>query len=695
MGLSGMCLRFVLLQMLLLMVAAAAAKPTPLPKPKPGCLTKCGDLEIPYPFGTESDCYLSEDFLITCNTTTNPPIPYWGTNSNINVTNISMEGRLQVLSPVSRECNNSQRFGASLNVGNFRISSIENMFTVIGCDSYGYINGKLKKRSYIGSCNSTCEKPAADVTDGSCSSDSGCCQIPIPKDLRGIRVYASSSNKHKKESQFNQFCNYAFVIKEKKFHFSARNLSNIAEKVPTVVDWAITGQGNCKEAKKNGAYACQKNTLCKDSNNSSGGYLCRCKDGYQGNPYLGCKCNKNCNQLLLGLGVGLGSVTLLAGSYGIYYEFRKRRLIKLKQMFFLKNGGSDLLQQLSDPGGTGDAATIFPANDLEMATNNFNEETIIDSGRNGPVYKAILKDNNPVAIKKSMKMGQSQTKQFIDQVSLLKKINHRNVVKFLGCCLETEVPLLVYEFVTNGTLFDHIHKKDEAPTIPWETRLRIAAETAGVLSYLHSGTGTPIIHRDVRSSNILLDDDFTAKVSDFGPSNLVPVDVTQLSTMVQHTLGYLDPEYMHTGQLTEKSDVYSFGVVLIELMTGKQALSFDRPEEDRLLVVKFCSLLKKGRLSRILDNGIINNDKTDQQMKEVAKLASRCLNVKGEERPSMKEVAMELKRLNDVEGATEEIENLLSETSCTGYYGDGNNSTTTYDSMKDQITEGFDGGMED
>ncbi|KAI9185516.1 hypothetical protein LWI28_008075 [Acer negundo] len=593
MGLSGMCLRFVLLQMLLLMVAAAAAKPTPLPKPKPGCLTKCGDLEIPYPFGTESDCYLSEDFLITCNTTTNPPIPYWGTNSNINVTNISMEGRLQVLSPVSRECNNSQRFGASLNVGNFRISSIENMFTVIGCDSYGYINGKLKKRSYIGSCNSTCEKPAADVTDGSCSSDSGCCQIPIPKDLRGIRVYASSSNKHKKESQFNQFCNYAFVIEEKKFHFSARNLSNIAEKVPTVVDWAITGQGNCKEAKKNGAYACQKNTLCKDSNNSSGGYLCRCKDG-----------------------VGLGSVTLLAGSYGIYYEFRKRRLIKLKQMFFLKNGGSDLLQQLSDPGGTGDAATIFPANDLEMATNNFNEETIIDSGRNGPVYKAILKDNNPVAIKKSMKMGQSQTKQFIDQVSLLKKINHRNVVKFLGCCLETEVPLLVYEFVTNGTLFDHIHKKDEAPTIPWETRLRIAAETAGVLSYLHSGT-------------------------------------------------------------------------------GKQALSFDRPEEDRLLVVKFCSLLKKGRLSRILDNGIINNDKTDQQMKEVAKLASRCLNVKGEERPSMKEVAMELKRLNDVEGATEEIENLLSETSCTGYYGDGNNSTTMYDSMKDQITEGFDGGMED
>ncbi|KAK4850117.1 hypothetical protein QYF36_003972 [Acer negundo] len=515
MGLSGMCLRFVLLQMLLLMVAAAAPKPTPLAKPEPNCpdLTKCGDLEIPYPFGTKPGCYLSRDFLITCNENTN--ISYWG-NSNINVTNISMEGRLQVLSPVSRECNNSQRFGASLNVGNFRISSTQNIFTVIGCDSYGYIHGKIDKRNYSVSCNSSCEN-SADVIDGSCPGP-GCCQITIPKDLRGIRVYASSSNEHKNVSQFNQ-CSYAFVIEENKFHFSSSNLSDIAEKVPTVVDWAITGQGNCKNAKKKKAtYVCKKNTLCKDSIHSAGGYLCQCKDGYQGNPYLGCKCNKNCNQLPLGLGVGIGSVTLLAGSYRIYYEFRKRRLIKLKQMFFLQNGGSDLLQQLSDPGGTGDAATIFPANDLEMATNNFNEETIIGKGRNGPVYKAILKDNNPVAIKKSMKMDRTQTKQFIDQ----------------------------------------------------------------------------------------------------------------------------------------------------------------------------------GRLSRILDNGIISNDKiTNQQIKQVAELASRCLNVKGEERPSMKEVAMELKRLNNVEGDREEIENLGSETSGTGSYVDGNNSTAMYDSMKDQVSEGFDGGIED
>ncbi|KAK3218132.1 hypothetical protein Dsin_012102 [Dipteronia sinensis] len=741
MGLSTeMSLRLVVAQLLLLMVANAALIA------KPGCRKECGELDsIPYPFGTEAGCYLNETFLINCSTRYSPPRPFLR-KSNILVTNITMEGRLQVQSLVSKDCyRKNNKTPANFRIGQFSISETQNKFTVIGCNSYGYIRGKIGEKNYSAGCISSCERPE-DVTDGSCSGF-GCCQIDIPEGLKRIRVEANSFKSGQNVSQFNP-CSYAFVIEASQFNFSSSNLSStIAKRVPTAVDWAITGQGNCTEAKNNQSYACKENAVCYEpADHSAGGYLCKCQDGYQGNPYLsnGCKDNidecklgiaqchdhadcvdiegsyrcecskgyngdgkqdgKGCipNQLsmtMIVLGVGLGFVMLLVVSSWIYIMFKKRRLIKLKEKFFQQNGGFLLQQQLSKRSGTCDTARIFNVEELKNATNNFDEKRIIGRGGYGTVYKGFLIDNNPVAIKKSKIVDQSQIEQFINEVTVLSQINHRNVVKLLGCCLETEVPLLVYEYVTNGTLFEHIHNNDNAPTIPWETRLRIAAETAGVLSYLHSGAATPIIHRDVKSSNILLDDNFTAKVSDFGASKLVPMDVTQLSTMVQGTLGYLDPEYLHTSQLTEKSDVYSFGVVLVELMTGKKVVSFDRPEEERSLVRHFLFSLKGGSVFEILENGTVNDDNKDE-MREVAELARRCLRVKGEERPTMKEVAMELeglRRMNkhlwdNVEVNIEETEHLLSETSYACNYGDVSNSTAAYNSMKDHALVSFDGG---
>ena len=390
---------------------------------------------------------------------------------------------------------------------------------------------------------------------------------------------------------------------------------------------------------------------------------------------------------------------MLVCSSWLYLIVKQRKLIKLKKRFFEQNGGLILQQKLSKQENSTAIAKIFTKEELQKATKNYDETLIIGRGGFGIVYKGILLDNRIVAIKKSKIVDENQIEQFINEVLVLSQINHRNVVKLLGCCLETQVPLLVYEYIPNGTLFEYIHHESKASTISWETRLRIAAETAEALSYLHFVASPPIIHRDVKSSNILLDSTHTTKVSDFGASRLVPLDQTQLATMVQGTLGYLDLEYMQTSQLTEKSDVYSFGVVLVELLTGKKTLSFDRPENERSLGISFISFLKDNRLFEILEKHIAKEGNAEQ-LKEVANLAKRCLRLKGEDRPTMKEVATELEGLRKVEmhlcvnvdSNSEETKFLLGETSDSYKYNANNKSTNVYDSVREHVIFDLDDG---
>uniref|UniRef100_A0A7N2QX79 Protein kinase domain-containing protein n=2 Tax=Quercus lobata TaxID=97700 RepID=A0A7N2QX79_QUELO len=260
----------------------------------------------------------------------------------------------------------------------------------------------------------------------------------------------------------------------------------------------------------------------------------------------------------------------------------------------------------------------------------------------------MLVDGRFVAIKKCNTVGEGNLEKFINEIIILSQINHRNLVKLLGCCLETEVPLLVYEFIPNGTLFQYIHEENEDfPLLTWDMRFRIAKEVAGSLSYLHSAASLPIYHRDIKSSNILLDDKYEAKVVDFGTSRSVAIDQTHVTAMVYGTFGYLDPEYFQTGQFTEKSDVYSFGVVLIELLMGEKPVSSTRSQEDRILSTYFIRSIKENRLFDILDTQV-RKDGNKHEVMAIANLAKRCLHLNGKKRPTMTEIVMELEGVQKV-----------------------------------------------
>ncbi|VAI41751.1 unnamed protein product [Triticum turgidum subsp. durum] len=264
-------------------------------------------------------------------------------------------------------------------------------------------------------------------------------------------------------------------------------------------------------------------------------------------------------------GISACAVLLLICIFALLIECQKRKLVKEKQLFFQQNGGLLLYDQIRSK--QVDTVRIFTREELENATNNFDSSRELGRGGHGTVYKGILKDGRVVAIKRSKVMNMDQKDEFAQEMVILSQINHRNVVKLLGCCLEVEVPMLVYECIPNGTLFELMHGKNRRFPVSLDTRLRIAQESAEALAYLHSSASPPIVHGDVKSPNILLGANCAAKVTDFGASRMLPTDEIQFMTMVQGTIGYLDPEYLQERQLTEKSDVYS--LMALDLESGR------------------------------------------------------------------------------------------------------------------------------
>lgn len=293
---------------------------------------------------------------------------------------------------------------------------------------------------------------------------------------------------------------------------------------------------------------------------------------------------------------------------------------------------------------------IYPYKEIERATNHFSDKQRLGTGAYGTVYAGKLHGEDQwVAIKKikHSRDNQDTIQQVVNEIRLLSSVRHPNLVRLLGCSIDqTDDQVLVYEFMPNGTLSQHL-LGERGQGLPWPVRLSIATETAQAITHLHSAD-PPIYHRDVKSSNILLDYDFKSKVADFGLSRLGrPDNVSHISTAPQGTPGYLDPQYHQNFHLSDKSDVYSFGVVLVEIITSLKVVDFNRRPNEVNLAALAVERIGQGRLNEIVDPSLDTNkdEWTRSSIQKVAELAFRCLAFHRDSRPLMAEVAEEMQQI--------------------------------------------------
>ncbi|KAK8571575.1 hypothetical protein V6N12_027657 [Hibiscus sabdariffa] len=611
-------------------------------KVRHGCIRSCGNVDIPYPFGIEAGCYMNGWFRVTCNETTDAPKVYL-TSFGLQLLRISVsEGTVVVNNPVTySNCIKANRVG------------VNRMGRLI-CANFGTANV-------------------------SCSSD-----IPSARSSYAVNMKDIYPN-----IPSRRLCMSAFVVDQrylKTIILHGNGTSNwTVSHVPTTLQWCtrIRGWCNCKYGPNvfpsfNGQYRGRKlgqNYLCVCSVDDDGfvstdrcqgmdrgvleetihfvisytymlclnapGNKCSsssCPEGYQ---YSGDACmpvkkltekSKNSHYLAISIGcsTSLGTLFVLLGTWHLYKVLERRKTIKLKKKYFKRNGGLLLQQQMSNNEGKVEKLRLFTSEELEKATDYFNENRILGRGGQGTVYKGMLMDGSIVAIKKSKLVeekifDETKLEQFINEVMILSQINHRNVVKLLGCCLETKVPLLVYEFVPNGTLYHLIHDPNEEFLLTWEMRFRIAIETANALSYLHSAASVPIYHRDIKSRQ-------------------KPISSSQSEEVVRSLANF------------------------------------------------FLLSMKENSLLDIVDP-VVQNGGPEEEIVAVAKLAKRCLNLNGKKRPTMKQVALELEWIRSSEEANA-IQQSADEDSDTDdmleYVSSITSCSTTGSVLKDSVTLSLD-----
>ncbi|KAI3747313.1 hypothetical protein L6452_09767 [Arctium lappa] len=649
---------------------------------KARCEDTCGNVTIPYPFGIGAKCSINKWYVVDCNSST----PYLPALNHLEVLGVSLKNyTVTVYAPMIYDCQNQVQnrsqiiSGMDLGRSPFFFSKKQNKFVVEVCAT-AFISDSIG--STVAGCSTSCRNDT--ISESNNCFGINCCETTIPHYVKSYKMNFMGLGRQGGEGA----CGYAFLVDKNSYvegSFSGQYIATDNGSVPISLLWTLT------DNEFNPLSCCNEGYGFRDELDLGNVTLpyhgCYLPSQYDGNPYLfsGCyvkeKCARcrvrggycvylqdngddglkmNCSTnygpynnfeskssqlgVILGVSISMGLLSLATIIYALYKVIKKTKARRQRKKFFKRNGGLLLKQQEEADPSLVDKAILFTSSELEKATDYFNENRILGRGGQGTVYIGMLVDGRIVAVKKSKVVDESQLEQFINEVVILSQVNHRNVVKLLGCCLETEVPLLVSEFISNGTLYDRIHNGIDEFPISLNMRLQIATEVAGALAYLHSATSIPIYHRDIKTTNILLDDKYLAKVSDFGTSRFVSIDQTHLTTLVKGTFGYLDPEYFQSSQFTEKSDVYSFGVVLVELLTGEKPISLTRFGENRSLATHFMLAMEEGRVMSIFD-AIVIREGTRDELLSVANVAMRCLFLNGKNRPTMKEVAVELEAI--------------------------------------------------
>ncbi|KAL3351232.1 hypothetical protein AABB24_019704 [Solanum stoloniferum] len=289
--------------------------------------------------------------------------------------------------------------------------------------------------------------------------------------------------------------------------------------------------------------------------------------------------------------------------------------------------------------------------ELKQETDNFGSKALIGEGSYGRVYYANLSNGKAVAVKKLDVSSEPETNvDFLNQVARVSRLKHDNLVELLGYCVEGNIRVLAYEFATMGSLHDILHGRkgvqgaQPGPTLEWVQRVRIAVDAARGLEYLHEKVQPSVIHRDIRSSNVLLFEDYKAKIADFNLSNQAPDMAARLhSTRVLGTFGYHAPEYAMTGQLTQKSDVYSFGVVLLELLTGRKPVDHTMPRGQQSLVTWATPRLSEDKVQQCVDPKLKGSP--PKAVAKMAAVAALCVQYEAEFRPNMSIVVKALQPL--------------------------------------------------